>query len=453
MESKILIIDDEPAVRKAFSKFLKGEGFSVTEAAGGKEALFILAKVRHDIVLLDLKMPEMDGISVLKELMRTAPDIPVIVITAYGDVPAAVETMKLGAYDFLCKPPDFDYLQMVINRALEKRTLKREIKLLDKSLGSSLEMLLGRSGAIKKVIEDIRRVAASDFSLIIEGETGTGKTFIGSIIHNLSGRAKGPFVTLDIGSIPETLVESELFGYEKGAFTGAEKKKKGYFELADKGTIFIDELQNITPYVQSKLLKVVEDKRFYPVGSTSPVATDIRIIGATNADIGQVVKYQTFREDLYYRLNEFAIHLPPLRERQADIAFLAQGFLTEVSSDLNKSISIMGDDVINFLMEQAWRGNVRELKNVMRKAALLCDENALTTEMVSKCMGETKEKKQGNIESPVLGNQGSPISLAEAEKIVIRAALDHTKGNRTRASKILQIALNTLLKKIKLYDL
>ena len=446
MDTQILIVDDEPAVRNAFSKVLEVEGFSVTEASGGKEALSILAKSHHDIVLLDLKMPEMDGISVLKEIMKTTPDTPVIIISAYGDVPVAVEATKLGAYDFLSKPPDFNYLVMVINRALEKRRLNKEIKQLDMSLSSSLEMLLGRSGAIKKVIEDIRRVASSDFSLIIEGETGTGKTFIASIIHNLSWRAKGPFVTLDIGSIPETLVESELFGYEKGAFTGAEKRKKGYFELADKGTIFIDELQNITPYVQSKLLKVVEEKKFYPVGSSSPVETNVRLIGATNADIGQIVKDKKFREDLYYRLNEFTIHLPPLRERAADIGFLAQGFLTEVSSDLNKSISLMGDDVINFLMKQPWHGNVRELKNVMRKAALLCEGDTISKDMVYQIMA-------GTCRYAVTHKDEAPMSISEAEKHAIRLALKHTNGNKTKAAGILQISHPTLLRKIKMYDL
>ena len=452
MEAQILVVDDEPSVRNAFSSVLECKGFSVTEASGGKEALSILAKARHDVVLLDLKMPEMDGISVLKEIMKTTPDIPVIVITAYGDVPVAVEATKLGAYDFLSKPPDFDYLEMVINRALEKRRLNREINQLDKSLSSSLEMLLGRSSAIKRVIEDIRRVSSSDFSLIIEGETGTGKTFIASIIHNLSWRAKGPFVTLDIGSIPETLVESELFGYEKGAFTGAEKRKKGYFELADKGTIFIDELQNITPYVQSKLLKVVEEKRFYPVGSNSPVATDIRIIGATNADIVQVVKDQKFREDLYYRLNEFAIHIPPLRERQADIAFMAQGFLTEVSSDLNKYIPLINDDVINFLMKQTWRGNVRELKNVIRKAALLCDDNAVTMDIVNRVIRDV-HSVTGAADNNVSAfkSHGAAMSMSEAEKIAITLALEQTGGNKTKAAEILQITLKTLLKKIRDY--
>jgi DNA-binding NtrC family response regulator len=451
---KILIIDDEPAVRNVFSRFLKGEGFSVTESSGGKEALSILAKEVPDVILLDLKMPEMDGISVLKEIMKTASEIPVIMITAYGDVPVAVEATKLGAYDFLCKPTDLDNLVMVINRAVEKRRLNQEIWQLDKSLSSSLEMLLGRSSAIKKVIEDIRRVASSDFSLIMEGETGTGKTFIASIIHNLSGRAKGPFVTLDVSAIPETLIESELFGYEKGAFTGAEKRKKGYFELADKGTIFIDELQNITPLVQSKLLKVVEERRFHSIGSNSPVETNVRIIGATNKNMVQSVKDQLFREDLYYRLNEFIIHLPPLRERAADIPFLAQVFLTEVSSDLNKYIPLISDDAINVLMKQPWNGNVRELKNVIRKSALLCDNNEVTMDIVNQVIGELRNIT-GAAENkvPAWQSHGPAISLNEAEKIAIRLALEQTGGNKTKAAEILQVTLKTLLKKIRDYGI
>ncbi len=452
MDTKILIVDDEPAVRNVFSQFLKDEGFSVTEASGGKEALSILEKARHDekarqdIVLLDLEMPDMNGISVLKEIMRTDPELPVIMSIAHGDIPVTAEAMQLGAYDFMCKPPDLDDFVRIIKRAVEKRRLKKEIMQLNKSLGSSLEMLMGRSSAIKKVIEDIRRVASSDFSLIIEGETGTGKTFIASIIHNLSGRAKGPFVTLDIGSIPETLVESELFGYEKGAFTGAEKKKKGYFELADKGTIFIDELQNITPYVQSKLLKVVEEKRFYPVGGNSPVEVNVRIIGATNKSMAQSVKDKRFREDLYYRLNEFTIHLPPLRERASDIGFLAQGFLTSVSSDLNKYISLLSDDVIDLLMKQPWNGNVRELKNVMRKAAILCEGDTISKDLIYQII-------TGVSKYPLTYDHEAPISMREAEKHAIRIALEHTNGNRTKAAGILQISHPTLLRKIKMYDL
>jgi PAS domain S-box-containing protein len=317
----------------------------------------------------------------------------------------------------------------------------------------SLEMQLGWSRIMQKVISDIRKLAASDYSLIIEGETGTGKTLAAGLIHNLSSRSQGPFIVLDISTIPESLVESELFGYEKGAFTGADRKKKGFFEIADGGTVFIDELQNMTPYVQSKILKVVEERCFYPVGATHPVETDIRMIGATNSDFRLAVKEKRFREDLYYRLNEASLRLPPLRERSGDIVHFAEKFLVEVSLELNRFIRILDDQVLVFLKRQYWPGNVRELKNVIRKAALFCDQNEMTLEAVTRAMTDTciqtvpAEKIHG------LQGQCVPLSIPEAEKNAIRLALSYTDGNKTKAAEALQISLKTLLAKIRKYSL
>lgn len=454
MAEKILIIDDEPSIRNTFSRFLKSEGYSTATADGGKEAFSMITKEVFDLVLLDLKMPQMDGISVLKEIKKMSPELPVIMVTAHGDVPVAVEAIKSGACEFLLKPPDFDHLVMVINSALEKKRLRNELDRLDSNLEASLEMLLGRSAAIKNVIQNIKRVASSDFSLIIEGETGTGKTFIANIIHNLSARAKGPFITLDIGSMPETLIESELFGHEKGAFTGADKSKKGYFEIADGGTLFIDELQNISPHIQSKLLKVVEEKKFCPIGSSRHLKTDIRIIGATNIDMARSVKEKKFREDLYFRLNEFTIKLPPLKERADDMAFLAHGFLREVCAELNKHIPFINDDVMNFFMKQPWQGNVRELKNVIRKTSLLCDKDNIDMDLINQAMAGTRQEPEvpdGKFQGLMADSR--IISMNEAEKIAIRLALEHTGGNKTKASEILQITLKTLLKKIKGYGI
>ncbi len=282
--------------------------------------------------------------------------------------------------------------------------------------------------------------------LHIEGETGTGKTFIANIIHNLSKRAKGPFVTLDVGSIPETLIESELFGYEKGAFTGADKKKTGYFEMAKHGTLFIDEVQNMPLNLQSKLLKVVEEKKFYPIGGNSTVNTDVRIIVATNSDMSGQVKEKKFRADLYYRLNEFTIHLPPLRKRTDGIASLAGTFLAEASMELDKRVAYISDDALDFLVKQPWPGNVRELKNTIRRAVLLCDGDTISMDIVREGMARAGK-------DPVTYNHEAPMSMSEAEKHAIRLALKHTNGNKTRAAEILQIAHTTLLKKIKLYEL
>ncbi|MBF0507248.1 MAG: sigma-54-dependent Fis family transcriptional regulator [Nitrospirae bacterium] len=453
MSETILIVDDDSSVRGALAEFLKDAGFRVAEAAGGKEALLAFTNHSHpDLVLLDLVMPEMGGLFVLDKVREIAPNVPIILITGHGDVATAVAAMKLGAYDFLVKPPDVDYLLLIIERALDKVRLTQKIRDMEDNQDLFLQKLLGTFSTLKNVIVDIRRVASSDLSLIIEGETGTGKTFIAHIIHNLSKRSKGPFVTLDVGSIPETLIESELFGYEKGAFTGAEKKKAGYFEMAEGGTLFIDEVQNMPLNLQSKLLKVVEEKKFYPIGGNSTVDTDVRIIVASNSDMSSAVKEKKFRADLYYRLNEFTIQLPPLRKRADGIASLARTFLSEASMELKKGVTYISDDALDFLMKQPWPGNVRELRNTIRRAVLLCDGNELTMEMVSQCMGET-DGRHVKTEWSNLQSQRLPMSLEETEKIAIRVALDQTKGNRTRAAEILQISLNTLRKKIKMYNL
>ncbi len=335
---------------------------------------------------------------------------------------------------------------------LERVCLTRRISEQNNQKELSLEMQLGWSRIMQKVISDIRKVASSDYSLIIEGETGTGKTLVAGIIHTLSTRSQGPFIVLDISTIPESLVESELFGYEKGAFTGADRKKKGFFEIADGGTVFIDELENMTPYVQSKILKVVEERRFYPVGANHPVETDIRIIGATNSNIRLAVKEKKFREDLYYRLNEASLRLPPLRERSTDVVHFAEKFLVEVSLELNRFIRIVHDEVLVFLKQQYWPGNVRELKNVIRKAALFCDQNEMTLGAVTQAMADTSIQ---TVPAKIHWLQGQcvPLSIPEAEKNAIRMALSYTDGNKTKAAEALQISLKTLLAKIRKYSL
>jgi DNA-binding NtrC family response regulator len=450
--ANVMIVDDEEIVRFALSGKLKEHGFSVIEACSGRDAVDRCMKEDIDAVLLDLKMPEMDGIETLQELKGHNNHVPVIIVTAFGDIPTAVQAIKLGAYDFIEKPPQVSKLILTLDRAIEKAELEKKIRNLDSTLESSFECLLGRSSAMKRVIAQIKQVSGSDFSIILQGETGTGKTFIANIMHNLSKRANGPFVTLDIGSIPETLIESELFGYEKGAFTGAENKKTGYFEMAEEGTLFIDEVQNMPLNLQGKLLKVVEEKKFYPIGGNSTVNTNVRIIVATNSDLPSELKRKKFRADLYYRLNEFTIQLPPLRKRADGIASLARTFLSEASMEFKKRVASISDDAVDFLVKQPWPGNVRELKNTIRRAVLLCYGNELTMQMVSQCMGDTNET-QGKTELSNLQSQSFPMSLEEAEKITIRVALDHTKGNRTKAAQILQISHPTLLRKIKMYDL
>ena len=304
-------------------------------------------------MLLDLSMPEMDGIECMRRLREIDPTVPAIMVTAHRDVSAAVEAMKVGAYDFVVKPPNYERLILTIRRAVEKAQLKRTV-------ATSFETLFGKSKAMKTIVQQVRQVAPSDFSIILQGETGTGKSFIARTIHEFSKRADGPFVKVDMGAIPENLVESELFGHEKGAFTGAEKRKKGFFEVSHRGTILIDELQNATPYVQSRLLRVAEEKRLYPLGDTNPVEVDTRIVSASNADLAQAMKEKKIREDLYYRLAEFTIILPPLRERVRDIPFLAQKFFREASEELSKSMGEITDGAMELLTGYSWPGNIRE---------------------------------------------------------------------------------------------
>ena len=447
---KILIVDDDDMVRLALSENMKDGGFYPIEASNGLEAIDIFKKEKPASVLLDLKMPGMDGMQTMRKLKEIDPDIPVIINTAYGDIQTAVNAIKLGAYDFVVKPPDFDRLILTLKRASEKFELSQKVKTLHNKIQSSLEYLLGKSTAMKKVNQQIHQISQSDFSLIIQGETGTGKSFIARTIHNLSPRANGPFITVDIGSIPESLVESELFGHEKGAFTGADKKKKGFFEIAKGGTILIDELQNISPYVQSKLLTAVEERKIYSLGSTTPIDIDVRIIGATNSDIIQAVKKKkSFREDLFYRLSEFIIILPPLREREKDLLFYADKFFIEATEDLNKPVHLISDHAFSLLTSHSWPGNIRELKNVIRRAVLLSDSDTITPEhieFIGNDMDELQEK-----EATVTPEKIQGLSMTEVEKVAIKNTLSLTNGNKSKAASILQIDYTTLLRKIKQY--
>jgi DNA-binding NtrC family response regulator len=443
----ILIVDDEEIVRFALSMKLKEHGFSVMEACNGRDAVDICMKKDVDAVLLDLKMPEMDGIETLGELKRHNNNVPVIIVTAYGDVPTAVHAIKLGAYDFVEKPPPISKLIVTLDRAIEKAELEKKIRNLDSTLESSFECLLGRSSAMKRVIAQVKQVSGSDFSIILQGETGTGKSFLANIIHNLSRRAGKEFVKVDIGVIPEGLIESELFGYEKGAFTGADRKKKGYFEAAREGTLFIDELQNMTPYVQTKFLSAVEDRKIFLLGSTRPVDINVRIIASTNKDLKKCVGKKEFREDLFYRLGEFIITMPPLREHMEDIAFLVRKFLIDAATETGKQIKEFDDAAIACLSGYQWPGNIRELKNVIRQAVLLSEDGVIKQRDVRFLLREGE-----NItENPAL------FPLREAviavEKKAIKEALHLNSGNKSKAALMLQIDYKTLLTKIKDYNL
>lgn len=449
---KVLVVDDDKIVRFSLCEILKDNGFLPIEAISGKEAIELFKKETPMAVLLDLKMPGMDGLEVLQELKEIDPDIPIIIVTALSDIETAIKCIKSGAYDFIVKPPKFDRLIFTLKRAIEKLELKKTVENLNTAFEVSLEWLLGKSDAIKSIIRQIYQVAQSDFSIIIQGETGTGKTTVARAIHNLSKRTRYPFIVVDASTIPETLIESELFGFQKGAFTGAEKSKKGFFESANKGTILIDEVQNMSLNVQGKLLMAVEEKRIYPLGSTNPVDVDVRIIAATNSDIKQAVKEKRFREDLFFRLGEFVISLPPLRERLDDIPLFAQRFFTEACAELNKRIRGIDDSTIALLKQYPWPGNVRELKNVIRRAVLLSASDVIMPEHIEFLIGDKGSSDVENLPLMPLKELSASV-VRDVERKAIRRVLDITKGNKTKAAAILQIDYKTLLTKIKEYNI
>ncbi|MDH5680943.1 MAG: sigma-54 dependent transcriptional regulator [Spirochaetota bacterium] len=444
---KVLIIDDEKIIRDSYIKILKAYGFKPVESNNVKQALELFTSDRPSAVILDLKMPDADGVDVLQDLKKIDHSVPVIIVSAYGSIPTAVEAMKLGAYDFIPKPPDFDKLVVALQRAIENLDLKKQVEQLDSQLGTSLEWLMGKSDQIKKIIEQVNQIAQSDFSVILQGETGTGKTYIANIIHNLSKRANKPFVKVDIGAIPETLVESELFGHEKGSFTGADKRKKGLFEMASEGTLFIDELENMSSLIQSKLLTAVEDKQFYTVGGTTPINCDVRIITATNISIKKSVADGDFREDLLYRLGEFMITIPPLRERVEDIAFLAHKFFLEANADLSKHIKGLSESSLNILMSYEWRGNIRELKTVIRKAVLFADEEIRPEHIDFMNQSSFLSQKDNNEILPL------KETVKNVERDSILKALTISQGNKSKAAGMLEVNYKTFLSKIKEYEL
>ncbi len=443
----VLIVDDEEIVRFALTEKLKEHGFSVMEACTGRDAVDICIKEDIDAVLLDLKMPGMGGIETLQELKVHNNDVPVIIVTAYGDIPTAVQAIKLGAYDFVEKPPQVSKLIVTLNRAMEKVELEKKIRNLDLTLESSFEWLMGRSSTMKRVIAQVKQVAGSDFSIILQGETGTGKSFLANVIHNLSKRAGMEFLKVDIGVIPESLVESELFGHVKGSFTGAESQKKGYFEAASGGTLFIDELQNMTPYVQTKFLSAVEDRKIFPVGSTKPVDINVRIIASSNKDLKKSISNKELREDLFYRLGEFIITMPPLREHAEDIPFLVRKFLIDATTETGKPIKEFDDAAMASLSGYQWPGNIRELKNIIRRAVLLSEDGAIKQRDVGFLLREGEKRS----ENPTL----FPLRQAVmgVEKKAIKEALHLSCGNKSKASAMLQIDYKTLLTKIKDYNI
>lgn len=457
--NKILVVDDENDIRKFLSELLLSVGFSVKQAESGDIALKMIEQEPPDLVLLDQVLPgKLDGIQLLKKIKTIDATIMVIILTGYGEVKTAVDAMKIGAYDYLTKPFENDELILSVKRALESRSLSLEVKNLKQKLAyrDTLESLMGSSLSIKRIHSQIEKVASTDFTVFIQGESGTGKEIVAQAIHSLSLRRNGAFVAVDCGAIPDTLVESELFGYERGAFTGADARKEGQFELANQGTIFLDEISNLPFQVQKKLLRLIQEKKVQHLGGKKLLSVDVRIIAATNENVVKLIEQGHFRNDLYYRLAEFVILMPPLRERENDILFLSKRFLKETNNELNKSIKGFTEEAEKVLMTYTWKGNVRELKNVVRRAVLLAEKIIGTEHLIFDTPGiRNLERDYCRIsfdESCSLKKLTKRV-VGSVERQAIKKVLIKTGGNKNKAARLLEVDYKTLHTKIKNYGI
>ena len=437
-KARILVVDDEATARSGLEKLLQDAGYDVETAAEGAAALALHAERPADVVVTDLKMPGMDGMELLGKLREHSPDVPVLVATAFGDVDSAVAAMRAGAADFITKPIDVDVLRVAIERALERRDLKAEAENLRRQLrekrGEGLEGLTGTSPAMQKVYRVARQVAPSKATVLITGESGTGKGELAKAIHALSPRSHEPFVFVHCAALPETLLESELFGHERGSFTGADKRRIGRFEQANGGTLFLDEIGEISPLTQVKLLRVLQEKTFERVGGNEPISTDVRLIAATNRDLAADVREGRFREDLFYRLNVVHIEMPPIRLRGSDILVLAHYFLRRFSDENRKTIEGFSDAARSKILSYRWPGNVRELENAVERAVVLADGTEIEAEDLP--IGGT-ETSLGAIRIP-------GATMAEIERCAILSTLEAVGGSTSRAAELLDISVRTI---------
>lgn len=445
--NKILVVDDDVEIQKLLTKILTASGYQPVIIGEGKKVLEQISKISPDLVLLDLKLPGIDGLKILEEIKKINPNLVVIIITAYGDVPSAVKAMKLGAYDFIDKPFTQDELVGLIKKALQTKNLYREMESLKKKFyHPDTEEIIAESPAIKKILEKINIVTPTNMTVIIEGESGTGKELLAHLIHQRSLRKAKPFVAIDCGAIPETLVESELFGYEKGAFTGADSQKIGQFEKADEGTLFLDEIANFSDAVQMKFLRVLEEKKLLRLGGQEYIGFDVRIIVASNVSLIEAVHEGKFREDLFHRLNEFLIMVPALRERREEIPFLANHFLQEANLEFDKKIENISTEAMKFLESYPWPGNIRQLKNVVRKVVLVAGSGSTEIKEISAELLES----QAEVQEMLLVKQGSlKAASAGLELQMIKEALEKTGGNKAEAARILNISRKTLYRKMR----
>lgn len=437
----ILLIDDEINTIKVLSEILKKHGYDVFSATTAEEGLERISSILPDTIILDYKLPGMNGADFLDELNKRGYQTPVIVLTAFGTIEKAVEAMKKGAFNYLTKPVNPDELLTIIRTAVEKHLLLRENILLKSQLKErhSFKNIIGKSPLMQEVFNLIVTVSKSNSNILITGESGTGKELVAKAIHYESLRSNGPFIPIDCASLPEELLESELFGYERGAFTGAYEQKIGQIELANNGTLFLDEIGELPINIQKKFLRFLQEREILRVGGKKRIKVDIRIIAATNRDLEAEIKKGTFREDLFYRLNVVTIHIPPLRERREDIPLLARHFLNKFSSANNKVITSIDTEVMRAFMEYSWPGNVRELENYIERAVVLCPSDTITLQYLPKVIRELQRTS--------VRTEG--LNLIETEKMLILRALEKTNWNQTKAAQILGLSRKQLRTKMK----
>lgn len=443
----VLIIDDEQLVRWSIEKLLSKDGHEVVSVETGAEGLLRLKDGTPDVILLDMKLPDINGMEILRTIKKDNGEVPVIIITAYGSIDSAIDAIKAGAFDYIVKPFDAEKLKLTVNRALELSKLKTELELFKDNAHSQygFHRIVAESRTIKNAIEVAKKLATSDTTVLIQGESGTGKELFARAIHCASSRQDRAFIALNCSAIPTHLIESELFGYEKGAFTDAKAPKKGMFELADKGTLFLDEIGDMDLSIQAKLLRAIETKSFKRLGGVKDITVDVRIISATNKDLKKLVEKGAFRDDLYYRINVVPLIIPPLRKRKEDIPLLVDHFIMTISRDLKKEVKGIEKEALEYLIRYDWPGNIRELKNVIERMILLTNDKILKKEFIPVELMESSTNTDTD--------QYTSLELEKVEKELIIKALSLAEGNQTKAAQALSISRDALRYRMKKYNI
>lgn len=449
MAQRILVVDDENIIRESLSYILRNEKYEVEEAANGKIAFEMLKDSSYDLVITDLEMPEMKGIELLDELKKMNLQTNTIVITAYGSMETAISALRSGASDYILKPVEFDELIIKVKKLFEVRDLHLENRILRRELQRDYDYtnIIGKSPAITQIFDMIKAVADTDSTVLISGNSGTGKELVAKALHYNSKRSNKPFIALNCGAISENLIESELFGHKKGAFTGAISDKDGFIKAAEAGTLFLDEISEMPPQLQVKLLRAIQEKEYTPVGTTLSLPVNVRFIASTNRNLLEYVSQGKFREDLFYRLNVVDIHLPSLKEREDDIPLLADHFLDKYRKQMNKNIKGISNDAMRALMNHEWKGEIRELENVIERAVIFCNEEFINIKNLPVQFQSITEQSEyspsGSLDE----------SVKKFEKEIITRALEASEFNKEKTAEVLQVGLSTLYRKMKELDI